>query len=259
MASSLAITGAHGFLGSAILPALTEDQSVISLGRHPGDEPWQLTDTHSPTLEHASALIHCAWVVAPRTSSTANTNIAGSLALLDEARHQGIPFVFISSMSASDSTRSRYGRAKREVERHVLRYPQGSVIRPGTIRDEAGGIGMLGESLGRLTALPVQPRVTPDPAVPLVSLDRVVSVVMRHALAPGDDDREVDLVDEWIPLSALVTSFAPSAGPRRGVRVPQALITASTSVAQRASVSLFRDLADSWLGLMDAAQRQPTP
>lgn len=253
MESSVAITGARGFLGSALVTALGPDHRVTSLGRHPGDEPWQLSDTHAPDLEGVQAVIHCAWAVTPRTSAVANVNIAGSLALLDEARRHGIPFVFISSMSASDSTRSRYGRAKREVEHHVLRYENGIVIRPGTIRDDAGGIGMLAASLGRLASLPVEARVNPDPLVPLVSLQRVVDESLTPALEPATT-REVDLVDEWIPLSQLIASLAPQDTTRRALRVPQTLITTASTVAQRAGVPPFQDLADSWLGLMDASR-----
>ena len=258
MDSTVAITGAHGFLGSAIRSTLDAEHHVTSLGRHPGDEPWQLSDNLPPDLDGTLALIHGAWAVAPRTSAVANMNIAGSLSLLDEARRHGIPFVFISSMSASDTTRSRYGRAKRAVERHVLTYEKGIVVRPGTIRDEAGGLGMLGASLGRLASLPVDAQVDPDPLVPLVSLERVVEESLKPVVAPADTPREIVLVDEWTPLSRLIASLAPDGTTKRVIRLPQALITTASTVAQYASVPPFRDLADSWLGLIDAAHAHRT-
>lgn len=256
MQPCVAITGAHGFLGSALTSALSTDHQVTSLGRHHGDQHWELSDVHAPALPSASAIIHCAWAVTPRTRSVANMNVAGSLALLDEAQRRAIPFIFISSMSASEGTRSRYGSAKRAVERHVLRYRNGVVVRPGTIQDASGGLGMLTASLSRLAALPVQARIHPEPRVPVVGLTRVVDVTIRRALTPSTDEQQMDLVDAWVPLSELVRSLATTSQPQRTVRLPSALVTAGSTLAQRASIPPFRDLGDSWLGLIDASRAQ---
>ena len=258
MNSAVAISGAHGFLGSALVEHLRDSTAVIRLGRHSGDRPWNLSDSLAPTLTDATAVAHCAWVVVPRTAATAKTNIAGSLALLDSAGAAEIPFIFISSMSASDATRSRYGRSKRAVEKRVLAYERGYVLRPGTIRDATGSIGMLGESLGRLADLPLDPHVSPSPYVPIVSRDRVVEEVTSRLSAPDSAPREVDLVDEWIPLDALMATLTQRAR-RPKITIPSSVITGACSAFQRASIPLFRDLADSWLGLMDASARRTSP
>lgn len=258
MSSSVAVSGAHGFLGSAVVEHLSATSEVILLGRHSGDRRWNLADTWAPPLGDVAAVVHCAWAVAPRTAATANTNIAGSLALLDSAQTAGLPFIFISSMSASDATRSRYGRSKRIVEKHVLNYERGHVLRPGTIRDATGGIGMLGESLGRLADLPLEAQVSPSPYVPIVSRNRVVEEVTSRLSASDSAPREVDLVDEWIPLDALMATLTQRAR-RPKVSIPSSIITGACSAFQRASIPPFRDLADSWLGLMDASARHASP
>jgi nucleoside-diphosphate-sugar epimerase len=256
MSNPVAVSGAHGFLGSAVVEHLRGSSDVIPLGRYPGDRAWDLRDTFAPSLGDVVAVIHCAWAVSPRTVTTANFNIAGSLALLDAARAADIPLIFVSSISASDATRSRYGRSKRAVERPVLAYERGVVLRPGTIRDASGGIGMLSESLGRLADLPLEARVSPSPYVPLVSLNRVVEAISKRLTNSTAVPREVDLVDEWLPLEALMASLTERAS-RPTVRIPSGVVTGASVALQRASIPPFRDLADSWLGLMDASARRP--
>lgn len=227
-----------------------------SVGRRTADVVWDLSATAAPSLDGIRAIVHCAWTVAPRTQAVANMNIAGSLALLDEARRLDVPYVFISSMSASPTTLSRYGRSKHAVEAYVLEYSRGRVVRPGTIRDADGGIGMLGQSLKRLGSLPVSLRVTPTPDVPLVSLDRVVTVAADLALQPSTAATEVDLIDEWTSVDQLMAQMSSTPRASRSVTAPSTLVTTGCRVVRAAGVPGIRDLADSWLGLIDAGQRR---
>lgn len=70
------------------------------------------------------------------------------------------------------------------------------------------------------------------------------------------DKRNYISVDEWLPLEALMASLTERAS-RPTFRIPSGVVTGASVAFQRASIPPFRDLADSWLGLMDASARRP--
>ncbi len=228
------------------------------MGRHEGDTAWSLDGPVSDFSDDVTSLIHCAWVVRPRSVESAQLNVTGSLRLLSKARKRGLRFIFISTMSASDSTASIYGGSKRAVEKQVLKYEHGIVVRPGTISDGAGDLGMLDDILRSIGGLPLVPRVTPEPYVPIVALDRVARIVAGLATSTPADARELDLIDEWVTLSDLVAHVADDGRRSRTAPVPQGLITGLSRLARRMPVPTARDMSDSWLGLIDASSRRPT-
>ena len=268
MPHRVALTGASGFLGSAIADAAPEDAEIVSLGRHAGDVAWGIEPGASGQalpldLSGIDTVIHCAWVLRPRDARTAVLNVDAVRRLLAAA--PGARFVFVSSMSASDSTTSWYGRSKRAAERLVLASRHGIVVRPGTIQDADGGVGMLADTLGSIARLPARPRVTPEPFVPMVSLARTVSVIWDLALGNAASEQfvrpvapvePVELVDEWRSLDDLVSSVAGSR-PRVLVSVPRGLINGAVAATTLLPLPGLRDVADSWRGLMDASQRKP--
>ena len=251
MPSTVAITGASGFLGQALIAGAPSGVEIVTLGRHPGDLPFDMRHPARIDLGDADAVIHAAWILTPRTPATARANVAASMALLDAAIAARARFVFVSTMSASAAARSTYGSAKRAVEQATLAYSNGVVVRPGIIRDEHGRTGMLDATLAQVANLPVAVRIEPDPPAPLVALHRVVDAIWAQTLNPAPADEIVELVDEWSTLNALVDR---QRGDREqpGVRVPGGAMNALMSVARHAPVGLARDAADSWLGLTDA-------
>lgn len=254
MPSIVAISGASGFLGQA-LAHTPADAEIVTLGRHPGDLPFDMRQPAPIDLGSASSVIHAAWVLTPRTPAMARVNVAASTALLNAAIARNARFVFISTMSASASARSTYGSAKRAVEQAVLAYSNGVVIRPGIIRDEHGSTGMLETTLAQVAGLPVEVRIEPDPPAPLVALHRVVEASWVQALGPALANDVIELVDEWSTLNALVDR---QRGDRKqpGVKIPAGAMNALMVFARHAPVGLARDAADSWLGLTDAGTNQ---
>ena len=135
MSRVCALTGAHGYVGSALRRALTAaGWTVVSLSRREnlaGDEiRWSLEDASASgpnalreelRRRKVSAVVHAAWdlrLVRPRDLE--RVNVQGSLRLLDEAQAAGVPrFVFISTISAFDEAESDYGKTKLAVERAV--------------------------------------------------------------------------------------------------------------------------------------------
>ena len=251
MGDVTALTGFNGFLGSAIRVALLENHDVLTIGRRGADIQWDLANPLAPPLMDCSAIVHCAWAVAPRSQRVTDMNMAGSLALLDAARAADVPLVFVSTLSATAATRSRYGRSKLLVEENVLAYRRGRVIRPGVVRDSDGSMGMLSQALQRIASLPVRVSISPPPRVPVVGLERTVLAVTDAIRAEGGPASQ-DLVDEWVDLDELMASMTNGESRPRRLTIPSTLVTSACIVSQR--LPRLRDLSDSWLGLTDAAR-----
>ena len=143
------LTGATGAVGRFLLPALSAaGHRVTTLGRHPGDHPWDLADP-APRLPPADALVHAALAHAPGAyrggegddpASFRRLNLDGTLRLFDAAGPARI--VLLSSRAVYGDHRrgetlretdppapdSLYGEIKLAAE-HAL-GPRGVSLRP---------------------------------------------------------------------------------------------------------------------------------
>lgn len=159
---SIAITGAGGFVGSRLARFFTrQGHHVIPLGRSysgDGDQRFfSLDAVPAPDLLlGVDIVVHCAYDFADRRSAEANVNVKGSAALFRCAREAGSVPVHISSMSAFEGCKSRYGQTKLVVERLCTQHG-GLNVRAGLVYDPEPG-GLMG-SLARLAKLPVVPLV----------------------------------------------------------------------------------------------------
>lgn len=128
----LAVTGATGFVGQALLDAAAaQGLEVRALARkrqvpRPGVE-WIPGDLAGRTaldrlVAGASAVIHIAGVVnAPDPAGFEEGNVAGTLNIVESARAAGVPrFVHVSSLSAREPGLSAYGASKARGERVVM-------------------------------------------------------------------------------------------------------------------------------------------
>ena len=130
-ATPIAVTGATGFVGQALLDAAARDQlPVRALTRR--DQPeragvtWVRGDLHhEPALrrlgEGASAFVHVAGVVnAPDAAGFARGNVEGTRNAVEAARAAGARrFVHVSSLAAREPHLSDYGHSKRMAEEIV--------------------------------------------------------------------------------------------------------------------------------------------
>ncbi len=253
MPAQLFLTGASGFLGKALL----QSHSAITVGRNPvtGYENlfWEIAEHNASApnslgqcLNEGDRIVHLAWITNPRSAKSAELNEQATRALLDTARSQGAVFIFVSSMSALPASTSHYGRSKWNMEQLVREYERGIVIRPGVIEGPMG-FGMLDETLNKVAGLPVNISINPQPCVPLVALDRVVTEI-AHAIDSGNIPTEIDCVDRWETLGELVN--AQRTKPAKfTLRVPQRLITLGAKAVHGLPLDPVRNPADSWLGL----------
>lgn len=158
-----AITGAGGYLGSRLRPAFErEGWKVFGLSRSTVDEvPYTLDASAPDGFFHEAGVdvfIHCAWDFGlVRDGDVHEQNVAGSIRVLSQARREGVGFiVFISTLSAFDGCRSRYGQAKLAVEKRALELGA-TVVRPGLIFGDAPGsiVAAMARAIERLPLIPL--------------------------------------------------------------------------------------------------------
>jgi nucleoside-diphosphate-sugar epimerase len=266
MSRVCALTGAHGYVGSALRRGLTAaGWTVVSLSRREKvaeDEiRWSLDEASGSgpnTLREElrrreiSAVVHAAWdlrLVRPRDLE--RVNVQGSLRLLEEARAAGVRrFVFISTISAFDEAESDYGKTKLAVERGVA-LQGGVVIRPGLVYGERPGgmFGALKTQAGRGAIIPLLGNGRY--AQYLVHEDDLAAAVIAAVSIEKAPERPVTVAhpESW-PLRSLMRQLAESQGSHpRFVSVPWPLVYQGLKVTEALGLKLgFR--SDSVIGLV---------
>ncbi|MBD3729543.1 MAG: NAD(P)H-binding protein [Sphingomonadales bacterium] len=129
---TLAITGASGFVGQAMLDALGRSgrEARALVRRIPAERPpgveWisgSLSDPQSldRLVERAEAVVHIAGLTnTPDPAQFETVNVDGTRQMIDAARRAGVPrFVFVSSLSAREPHLSAYGASKAKAEKLV--------------------------------------------------------------------------------------------------------------------------------------------
>ncbi len=143
---TLAITGATGFVGQALLDrALKAGHEVRALTRRE-QQPragveWVRGDLDDRAAlrklcKGAEAAIHVAGVVnAPDAAGFEAGNVTGTLNLIEAARRQGVPrLVHVSSLSAREPDLSAYGASKARAEKLVMASGiDWTIVRPPAI------------------------------------------------------------------------------------------------------------------------------
>jgi nucleoside-diphosphate-sugar epimerase len=128
---SIAITGATGFVGQALVDLAVERRiTARALTRRPQAErkgvKWYEGDLATPKVlkrlvSRTEAVIHVAGVVnAADPAGFEQGNVAGTMAVIEAAVQAGVPrFVYVSSLSAREPGLSAYGASKARAEQLV--------------------------------------------------------------------------------------------------------------------------------------------
>lgn len=144
--STLAVTGATGFVGSHLLTAAREaGHEIRALTRGPrAPEPgvaWiegtlDQPDSLAALCEGADAVIHIAGLInAPNRAGFAAVNVDGTARMIEAARAAGVRrFIHISSLAAREPGLSDYGWSKAESEKAVAASGlDWTIVRPPAI------------------------------------------------------------------------------------------------------------------------------
>jgi len=149
MATSVALTGATGFIGRRLLARLVSDGVHVSaLARHVPAEPedphvrWVNGSLDDPTalerlVDGTEAIIHCAGAVRGADHATFHRiNVEGSGRLFEVAqRQQCARLLLMSSLAARHPELSWYAASKRQAEQRVASSarPAVTVFRPTAV------------------------------------------------------------------------------------------------------------------------------
>lgn len=162
MSAAVVVSGATGFLGTAICARLQADGlEVRRLLRKPSATDSNAFECSLPdTLDTAAfagatALVHCAWDTRFQSAARAReVNVGGSRALFAAAREAGARIVFISTLSAHAQAESTYALTKLEVE-ELLESQRDAIVRPGTVIGEGGVFWRQAQSIAALPFIPL--------------------------------------------------------------------------------------------------------
>lgn len=190
-----ALTGATGYVGSALAAALSNRMKVVPLTRREGKGDsiqWDFAsrdDGLSGQLRNrqVDVLVHAAWDMRANTlDELRRVAVAGSERLYTAAAQAGVKrIVFISTISAFDGCRSAYGRSKLEVEA-MTRACHGVVLRPGLVYGPTPG-GLFGAIRTQVQTKKIIPLIGSgrEPQY-LLHEDTLKSVVLRAVLGELD-------------------------------------------------------------------------
>lgn len=179
-----AITGANGFIGSALVQYLENaGYRVIALVRKKTDRKngqERLYDLQQPPADDLLAgvdvLIHCAVIWQDVQVDAAQLNYLGTEKLIHSARSHGVKkIIFISSVSAHDQAISSYGKGKFHTE-SLFDLQKDVVLRCSLVIGQGGLFGrMLHHALSkRIIPLFYKGRQQ----VQIISIDDVLKAVL---------------------------------------------------------------------------------
>jgi nucleoside-diphosphate-sugar epimerase len=258
MGLRVAVTGASGFVGSAIANQLTgAGHEVIALTRRPVEgREWRSFNLAEPhdrdLLAGVDSLVHCAYDLRLTSwEDIATINIGGTRRLLDVAKAAGVRCQLISSMSAYAGTRQYYGRAKLACEADTLNRG-GNAVRLGLVYGGEAG-GMI-SSLERLSQLPFIPIFGARSRQFMVHIEDAGSGLRRLVEAPHVSGQVAGLAwPEAVRFGDLIRALGARNGRRpRLIPVPWRPVYYSMRLAEAMGLSLpIR--ADSVLGLVRPA------
>ncbi len=256
--STVAITGASGFIGGSVARELSAyGFDVIRLGRRDADRPFTLGPPPASALfDGVDTLLHCAYDFVPTAPADIySRNVVGTANLVRTATRAGVGrIVFISSMSAYSGTKQLYGRGKLETE-ELVREVGGLSLRLGLVwGDGAGGMAGAVAELARLPVVPVLGAGSHQ--FTLHRADMVTGI--RRAIERTDLTGTIGVADpQPVPVKRLLVGLADGrAGRLLPIPWPPVYYAMRAAEALRIPLPLR---ADSVLGLVRPAPSVPRP
>ncbi len=177
----IAVTGANGFIGDAILAAgAAAGNSVVAICRRPpsrgGLAPFYLSslgkDLPADAIRGVDLLVHCAHDMSPGTFTR---NVEGTKRWHSQARAAGVRRqLYVTSCSAHATAPSEYGCAKHALEQYFVREDD-VALRFGLV---IGNGGLFGRMVRRYRTWPVAPVLGSDLYIQITHLRDAVTLVL---------------------------------------------------------------------------------
>ncbi|MFN8310676.1 MAG: NAD-dependent epimerase/dehydratase family protein [Chitinophagales bacterium] len=180
----IAVTGANGFIGSALVAFLKESGHDVFCWQRSGNNTvhYDLKNRTLPEVSGLNVVIHTAYIpFSTKHPNAAALNIEGTLRLKAACDAAGVFFVYLSSMSAHQNALSAYGKHKWQLQRQLS---GACVIRPGLV---VGKGGLFGKMMANVKKWPVQPVIAGGrQPLQIVALTDLVKAIEQFALAKRD-------------------------------------------------------------------------
>lgn len=121
-----------------------------------------------PISIDAELVIHTAWIMSPRTVKVSALNEEFAKHMMSLSKSARAKFIFISSMSASQSSKSEYGKSKFRVEQ-MCENMGGLNMRIGLIQGDEPSIknGSASRALSGIQKFPIHFSFFPDFEIPI--------------------------------------------------------------------------------------------
>lgn len=216
---------------------------------------FELAREPSPQLlEGVDALVHAAYDFSPtRWSDIRQVNVEGSRRLFAAARRAAVGrIVLLSTVAAYPGARSKYGRAKLEIERAAVEAGA-AIVRPGLVWGPRGAsiLGALQRAVEHLPLVPLL--VPPELELSAVHEDDLAALVERLLASwpEGSGKLLVAASGATLTFGELLRRLALRAGRRpRLVRFPWRLAWLGLRALELVGAAPFR--SDSLLSLATA-------
>ena len=252
----IGVTGLSSEIGRAVETyAVAAGHAVEGMGRRPGYRSFDATRDIDPScLDGLDGVIHLAWDREPQShwSVGADRNVMASAGLFAVCSNAGIPGVLLSSSSAGQPNKSRYGAAKLASEKAATEYGFPS-LRAGLIW--GGGLPPILQTLQRLAALPaILPLPSPGMVLDHNHESHVASSLLRALVSGDGGDRVRSLASpEFVTSTEILQAFR---GSHRTLRVPvPASLAARTARKLRDTGILSSPRLDS-VALLDTTSKE---
>lgn len=159
----VAITGVNGYLGGVVVNGLKDlNIEIIKFTSSNNKSGYNFKlgeDINKKYFDGVECLVHIAYDFNVNTwKDIYEINILGSIKLFNLAVQCGVnSIIFISSMSAYENCKSKYGKAKLLIENYLLSLKINQyIIRPGLIYgDKSGGMIAMLQKIVKIPILPL--------------------------------------------------------------------------------------------------------
>lgn len=277
---TIAITGATGFVGGRMLDlAVRDGYTIHALTRRKQDDrpgvTWvrgALDDKNSlaELCTGADMILHIAGVVnAPDRAGFESGNIAGTLAVVEAAKHAGTRrFIHVSSLAATQPQLSIYGETKAKAEKIVATSGlDWTILRPPAVYGPGDGEFLDLFKMARLGFVTMPPDA--DGRLSVIHVEDLCQALL--VLLPEQEDLTAQIfeVDDGKPGGWTQASFARAIGWAIGKRIsPVGIPKSLLRLGARADRLVRRDKAkltadrvnyfchDDWT--IDPAKRLPS-